>query len=764
MVCCALSAAAAGISWADIVLWEGDPNYCQIVQAPLSTVTITGQGAFKLRAYGPGGLEDINKIWAPGVFGSVHVSVMADPNDPNIPCCEGARHVHILDLSGATLSFVETVLTSGNAADWDDIPLRATQVGGNVQVGGGVPNGIVTDYLEAYIVCDNLGDVAVNVGGSASQRHAGSITITGSQDYAGQFYLNGSLNNYIHILGGLDSAASIEVTGDVVAGIQIGWEGSRPTAGTVTIGGDLGSTVLSGGLTGHLSVAGSIVRFDGFPYGLELYGPFDPNASIDVAGDLIGPLLTDSVAGTLHVGGQLTGGTIGGIAQTGVVDVRGIDHITFNGLVEHSLSVTDILTDCQVNGDVKGDISAWAISGLTVVGKVSGSIVAEVDLQSLTLSGANGRLAGLVRCVQPEPNNLSTLGDVQIDAGIDEGGVLEGDLVAWVTVNGPIAGTVRATTALDGSILGTWSLPSTGLIDVQGNLYGAVAPTGPVYGSIVSQGHIFGWVWIQESAPGEGDGDLYGSIECNASVAGKIHLEGSIRGTGSITVDGALIDMYGEMEGGHILIDRALRDQASIVVSTQDNMNTEFIAVRYPGYSDGDVSDPWDPNATVTILGEVCHGDRPDLNVRSVRPCKADMNGDGLLDFDDIDPFIEAFDPQTYSFAHPGLGGTAYDSYHGGSRIFHGDLDCSGEVDFDDVGPFIARISCDPPYCSPECGDCGGDMLTSEQLATGMRAHVPAARMPALRSFVAQVIAHHQSRGDMQQRAYWAQVLAGLAQ
>jgi hypothetical protein len=91
-------------------------------------------------------------------------------------------------------------------------------------------------------------------------------------------------------------------------------------------------------------------------------------------------------------------------------------------------------------------------------------------------------------------------------------------------------------------------------------------------------------------------------------------------------------------------------------------------------------------------------------------------------------------------------------------------MDCNDVVGFSDVNPFVARISCDPAYCSPECGSCGGDMLTSQQLAAGMRAHEPAARLPALRAFVAQVIAHHQAHGEMQQRAYWAQVLAHLNQ
>ena len=109
--------------------------------------------------------------------------------------------------------------------------------------------------------------------------------------------------------------------------------------------------------------------------------------------------------------------------------------------------------------------------------------------------------------------------------------------------------------------------------------------------------------------------------------------------------------------------------------------------------------------------------------------------------------------PNGYAAAFPGLAG---------SMVFHADCNCDGVVDFDDVNPFIARISCDPPYCSPECGDRGGDMLSVQQLAAGMRANLPAARLPALRAFVAQVIAHHANHPV--QRAYWQQVLTRLNQ
>jgi hypothetical protein len=94
-------------------------------------------------------------------------------------------------------------------------------------------------------------------------------------------------------------------------------------------------------------------------------------------------------------------------------------------------------------------------------------------------------------------------------------------------------------------------------------------------------------------------------------------------------------------------------------------------------------------------------------------------------------------------------------------------------VDFGDIGPFIAALSDPNGYAAAFPGlagsmvfhagcNCDGDMLSAQQLAAGMRANLPAARLPALRAFVTQVIAHHANHPV--QRAYWQQVLTRLNQ
>ncbi len=59
-----------------------------------------------------------------------------------------------------------------------------------------------------------------------------------------------------------------------------------------------------------------------------------------------------------------------------------------------------------------------------------------------------------------------------------------------------------------------------------------------------------------------------------------------------------------------------------------------------------------------------------------------DLNCDGVVDFDDINPFVLALsDPASYGVAYPDC------------NILSGDCDSDGDVDFDDINPFVALLS-----------------------------------------------------------------------
>jgi len=59
-----------------------------------------------------------------------------------------------------------------------------------------------------------------------------------------------------------------------------------------------------------------------------------------------------------------------------------------------------------------------------------------------------------------------------------------------------------------------------------------------------------------------------------------------------------------------------------------------------------------------------------------------DLNCDGAVNFDDINPFVLALsDPAGYAAAFPNC------------NILNGDCDGDGDVDFDDVNAFVALLS-----------------------------------------------------------------------
>jgi hypothetical protein len=61
----------------------------------------------------------------------------------------------------------------------------------------------------------------------------------------------------------------------------------------------------------------------------------------------------------------------------------------------------------------------------------------------------------------------------------------------------------------------------------------------------------------------------------------------------------------------------------------------------------------------------------------------ADLNCDGVVDFDDVDPFVSAIgtDPLAWNLTHPGC------------HWLNADCDYDGDVDFDDIDPFVALLS-----------------------------------------------------------------------
>jgi hypothetical protein len=80
-------------------------------------------------------------------------------------------------------------------------------------------------------------------------------------------------------------------------------------------------------------------------------------------------------------------------------------------------------------------------------------------------------------------------------------------------------------------------------------------------------------------------------------------------------------------------------------------------------------------------VGWLCSA-RHTLTQAAPCPRPGDLNCDGIIDFDDINPFVLALsDPQAYHAAYPNC------DFH------NGDCNDDGLVDFDDINPFVGLLS-----------------------------------------------------------------------
>jgi hypothetical protein len=83
---------------------------------------------------------------------------------------------------------------------------------------------------------------------------------------------------------------------------------------------------------------------------------------------------------------------------------------------------------------------------------------------------------------------------------------------------------------------------------------------------------------------------------------------------------------------------------------------------------------------------------------------RGDMNCDGYVDFDDINPFVLAL-----------VSKAQYEARYPGCPWLNADCNCDGHVDFDDINPFVLALTgADGYYAQYPDGnwlsaDCNGD-------------------------------------------------------
>ncbi|MEW6250661.1 MAG: hypothetical protein AB1716_08425 [Planctomycetota bacterium] len=243
--------------------------------------------------------------------------------------------------------------------------------------------------------------------------------------------------------------------------------------------------------------------------------------------------------------------------------------------------------------------------------------------------------------------------------------------------------------------------------------------------------------------------DLTGSIEVGGSMtAAIIHISRNLHDPTDPN------DPDPDLRRGHIIIRGYYGSDVFTKISMEGMTGSRpFISIDYDGY---DPSHRWDPRGLIAVGGTSLYGNTPAMHVWECTACRGDADGNGVVDFNDINAWTLGLqDPRAYALQYPGLG-ALHDPWgdpEAGSRVWHGDCDCDGDVDFDDLNPFVARIG---QPCSPDCPP--GDRepaLAPETVANACRTLVAPELLPGLRAMVEHQATVAPARAV---REYWRRV------
>ncbi|MGD8454210.1 MAG: hypothetical protein PVJ57_20540 [Phycisphaerae bacterium] len=385
-------------------------------------------------------------------------------------------------------------------------------------------------------------------------------------------------------------------------------------------------------------------------------------------------------------------------------------------------------------------------------------------------------------------------GAVDLRDHLPAGGTLDiaGDVTQIVSIGGDLGGRVHIGGVLGGPAsaggLEIWgSVVSTGQVNVDGDATSKIAVGNEQGGGIVIGGNLAYAFWTESGEmPGElkvgsvsgditinqeGDEDFTGTIKVLHNMSGTLRTAGMqgevligddldgeilIDGDldGEISIGGDLADPYGDLSGGHIVVDGSLTAEAGIYIEGTVDLSVggPFVAVDYDGW---DAADTWVSGGVIGVGEDMYYGNTPDLHLWEITACKGDMNNDGLTNNFDISPFILALgDPNPggdYEQAFPGLLG---------SMVYHGDMNCDGYFDNFDIAPFMLRLTNPPAYAGayPDCDPClalgegGGSGLNAETTAALFQSYLGEDQL----SFVVEVAAElAEYYGDTPQGVFW---------
>lgn len=546
-----------------------------------------------------------------------------------------------------------------------------------------------TAYLQAPESASILGAGEIRLNGAnapsyARLRASGAaavLTIGPDQTVTGKGYLqstgNDSLVSLLGTVNADESGGEIYMSGDVDAsggGVIMGTNG-----GYVTLACDLVGGTLAGGV--RASSTGSV------------NGVQSINENFIPAGQsmiLVGDGLTNN--GTLTVNSSGTSSTSNlqanasaTIDGAGIIELNGVSSYSYanirvatpdttlaiqpgqtirgSGHIHTANANTAILLNCPVIADRDGDVirlggTIDATGGGTFEGINGGTVESAADLQGGTwlgqvyavggtldgviATGVNGSRNGTTRLLSA---GLTNAGTFNIAAGsvvqLDGAGTLVNDGVILLNSNG-VSSVAYIQSAAPSTIEGVGTIELNG---IGNNAYARLRTANAGATLTVGSGQtIAGNGSIQSLsadapvriegvvAPGFADGDPTASIQMDGQInytpgtVTRIDFEGTnnsdfdrITGSATLTLDGTLVL---SLVDGYL---PAFEDRFTIV-------NTSTIV--------GQFSEVVSPQVGLGVFRIVKVGNN---KIEAVWTCEADLNGDGNLDFFDVQNFLNAF-------------------------------------------------------------------------------------------------------------------------
>jgi hypothetical protein len=413
------------------------------------------------------------------------------------------------------------------------------------------------------------------------------------------------------------------------------------------------------------------------------------------------------------------------------------------------LALGDLMGTVTVHGSLLQMVSGSLTGELTVYGNADDVYFKGVEpTGSIVISGNLG--------------NLSTLGGFYGHAHVG------GDL-GWLFISSPDYPVGEfgpsAVLTVDGNLTHWFhiyggALAGTVTISGSATADSAIAtPYGPLSGTL-TLGSLAGAVYV-----GAGNGaDLSGSLNILGDLAGTglVSVAGDLTGmialgdpanpagqitSGSISIDGQIDDVSGDLSGGHINIYGSLTGAIESVGGFAGS--TEYIAVDANG---GDLQDGWVSPGYIKLGSTYYYGNTPGMRLWDVSDCRGDFNSDWVVDIADLNLWFTALSkPSEYALEYPGLGT---------SRVFHGDTNCDGVFNGYDRASFLDRLA--RHCCDVECPGCESEgRMASGSLAEELKAAIWPENYADLVGAVVDLAAEESQPQD---QAYWEAVYQGLTE